>query len=857
MIMKIMRSLFLITFIYFSTYSTYSQSPNQIIKMRTNPNMRYLEHLIKDKIDSMRLKAKIHPLANDSAMYLASKDHAEYLSKVNKVTHHQIIEGKETPQKRIELYGGSHDKIHEFLGVAYVHIPIKNISENKKSPAQITLQTYGSVANYLLKKWSKDAGVMAQFLSNSNFTIGLSAKLNKLSNEVHLVGIIGRPYLKFSFTENKKMFPYSKFVMYDQISSFKDVKGVDNVDMPYDLKEPSSPSQCEECLNTIEKSKFNIYEKNGNVFVSSRDISSLKSLFSSDKNGLMLEYVIYDTYHWGNPEYYTKPSRRNKKYFFNGEVLKPKYGNALKNGFDDKKGKFKILLGKLPKIESYYELNLWVIYNKKPCKLIRNHTVEGDHLALYQNIDLRYDFPVDTFEFKPNTDTISFSYLFNDGLYEFNSTNARTLKHAIESHTGHAKYKIEVTSYVPVVDYTYEPKDVNRATRAIKDSIVSVLGKKANIFFSKEYDWKSFNFMINDTEDSIYLNQERKSIRSAFKNYDKKKKYGKKLATHWHTDVEVVFYHDTLAELFQDFKNSLDKLNTTENLDRNEVHRVELLQKYLFEYADTNHVDPKSLIKINKIVHKPQLAKIMNNQAVFEYTHIWQKDHNQEILDDFYDLTKYTALEVNNPSPIHMYNHLAFSINHWTSTTYDKSFKSNKIKAELLTLEKQGYVKKSDPIHAAFDLKAVFYYYKHRSNSKAAELYKKTLAEIKEIYGIKKGVDTSIALCKTLIYYGKKEEALEIIQPFVQELKPNDKALELYYLLEFKHVPVNTKNLDDNFYDNLVKSGDIMNSDVWCNMFVTPSKISFQAFDYEPLHTKYCEKCSQKQNHATMLLKKK
>ncbi|MFP4048301.1 MAG: hypothetical protein ACLFT4_11155, partial [Bacteroidales bacterium] len=60
-----------------------------------------LEHYTKELIDSVRKKHELSALANDSALYLASKDHARYLENKSSITHLQDIDRKATPHLRI------------------------------------------------------------------------------------------------------------------------------------------------------------------------------------------------------------------------------------------------------------------------------------------------------------------------------------------------------------------------------------------------------------------------------------------------------------------------------------------------------------------------------------------------------------------------------------------------------------------------------------------------------------------------------------------------------------------------------------------------------------------------------------
>lgn len=73
--------------------------------MISNPHL--LEHYTKKMIDSVRQAHDLEPLSNDSILYLAARDQANYLKDKSSIGHIQDIDRKATPQLRTGFYGGS------------------------------------------------------------------------------------------------------------------------------------------------------------------------------------------------------------------------------------------------------------------------------------------------------------------------------------------------------------------------------------------------------------------------------------------------------------------------------------------------------------------------------------------------------------------------------------------------------------------------------------------------------------------------------------------------------------------------------------------------------------------------------
>lgn len=117
-----MKLKFLLIYIFLSFFG-FSQNPNEVIDSK-NLNVKYLEYLIKNEIDHVRLDLGIPKLVNDSILYLASKDHTEFLNRKHILSHYEESNTKKyTPQNRADFFGAKNYQVGENL----VQIPLNTV----------------------------------------------------------------------------------------------------------------------------------------------------------------------------------------------------------------------------------------------------------------------------------------------------------------------------------------------------------------------------------------------------------------------------------------------------------------------------------------------------------------------------------------------------------------------------------------------------------------------------------------------------------------------------------------------------------------------------------------------------------
>ena len=137
--MRRFTNIFLLLFLIISGEIAFAQKIDY-----SNIDYNYLEDLIKTGIDSLRNEKKLPALYKDSILFLASKNHSDYLFKTDKTGHYQKENPEmETPHKRIAFYGGNYLTTGENVAKSFLFIPLQS---DKKSQKTITVSDYKTAA---------------------------------------------------------------------------------------------------------------------------------------------------------------------------------------------------------------------------------------------------------------------------------------------------------------------------------------------------------------------------------------------------------------------------------------------------------------------------------------------------------------------------------------------------------------------------------------------------------------------------------------------------------------------------------------------------------------------------------------
>ena len=132
---------------------TFSGSLNFLLAQEIDPDnfdRHLLERLVKLKIDSVRKALNLEALSNDSLLYLAALDQAEYLLKRKEIGHEQPGRKKHTPMDRAHYYKADFPEIGENVERIFYLV---NLQMPKVSKKPVFIKTYQEAAYELAEGW--------------------------------------------------------------------------------------------------------------------------------------------------------------------------------------------------------------------------------------------------------------------------------------------------------------------------------------------------------------------------------------------------------------------------------------------------------------------------------------------------------------------------------------------------------------------------------------------------------------------------------------------------------------------------------------------------------------------------------
>lgn len=510
-------------------------------------------------------------------------------------------------------------------------------------------------------------------------------------------------------------------------------------------------------------------------------------------------------------------------------------------------------MGQIPKVNGYYEWNLWLICNKKICMKRHFDTYCGDGIALYESLQLKENLRREPYEFSLEFDTVVQKVSFDDDQFHFDQSAINKVKSTIENRDPKYDYtSINLKIINPIIPLRKDARGAyNNSKKELLDSLKNNIYKDIQVQTIDTVDLSYFNKLIAQNEDSALMNLPYNQLIDSLKQAKFGKKYIEDDWANRYAEIEFIHSKDTLKHLLGELREHLHYAVKHDTLEDHKVLETEQIQHYLFQYIERNELDPKILLEMNHIATRPELARVINNQAWYEYEVIDPTHEDEVILKDAYKKFKYVALDSIATAPIYRYNHFAFSINHWEKKTYDRAYRSGKIRAAFKELKRDTNIKDIDHIERVYDLKAAHYYAQFPDNSKAIRLREKMVDGIEQMYSQSTDKDTLARLASILVFYGRQQRAFEILKPLIDAGYKDKEAYKLYLKLAFEHAPPDLDDINYAYYIKLMSADETIGVNEWCDLFVGPCNISFQAFEYEPLRKKYCEKCAKKGNYAT------
>ncbi len=188
--MKIYSQLLILAIPTLSMVSAFAQEPNTKMDPK-NLNTQFIAHLVKIKIDSVRIQNHQFALIEDEHLQKAAEHHANYLTKKSILSHFEKEnDDMRTPYDRV--YNFTHKlklSVGENVMSSYVFVLTK--SKNQKPHKAIT---YAQAANDIVIGWVNSPDHFKNIVHGTYTLTGVAIGFDKRSNELKAVQVFAEKY---------------------------------------------------------------------------------------------------------------------------------------------------------------------------------------------------------------------------------------------------------------------------------------------------------------------------------------------------------------------------------------------------------------------------------------------------------------------------------------------------------------------------------------------------------------------------------------------------------------------------------------------------------------------------------------
>jgi uncharacterized protein YkwD len=858
----------------FISFSSAGQKPNDPISFN-GLNEKFLEHLIKEKIDEVRINHNLLPLANDSILFIASKFHASYLSKKGQLSHYEPENPEmETPQKRVNYFKAINYYVGENVAQTSINVHMKD-----KKGHVFTNETYEQVATDFVTMWVNSPGHYKNIITADYNATGLSVWADTKTHIIYAVQKFATVLFKYKFVENKSLFPYSNYISPSVINSFQNASSfLHKGKHAFNLKNPKKESYLK---YELAKPDFafgltSIEVVNNSIYLSSFSYRAILNILRKRKDGFAAEIVRYQPEDCGNPEYYTKPSRRNNQCLFSGRVLKPVYKKdalkAFKPGGKKRKQilekiekgktkKYMLKLGKLPKnISGYAEINLVVIQKKRVVDIKRFSAFCGDTLEKFYHLPFYEDSVYNNSELTEYYQNTSFSIPFQKGKTEYKLTDIKPITDSLLSESFSADtITIKAYSSVEGIESINKQLQEQRA-KNIVSLISQQQNEKLNTQISVEENWALFESQIEKNKDLFqYKDLSHEQIKEKLTDTSEQRRVedflSKQRVAHiWIHAKQIVNDQNVekyISKKIKPLKSQALKFSKTETklhvVFNQFIDSLKLYMEVAYNNIQSGIIKPEFFAEFNlsdgELFNNYNLLKLkywIQIQKNSKYERAWVKKVYGDLVNMYNKNASSFFINFNMLNLIQTYGKdLGVSI---SDDQRDKYIYELRL---LQTNEKEKEMVDKLAINFWFSV-CKLPEYQQQKNS--IPLYRKCMQGIHD-YFVHRELSTEDLnkLAKFYIFQCRADWAYEILWPEFEQTKNNPEGLILLSKLLYQNYE-ETSNAD--YYEFLIKVYDRIGKAAWCPMFIGPCNISFQALDYEYFRNFYCSKCSDYLNYA-------
>lgn len=886
----------LLTLLLLIGIRSFAQSPDDPLPV-SGINIKYLEHLVKTGVDSVRIAHNLPPLRNDIWLYKAATLHAAYMDSVNKLTHDEPgFKNRFAPSDRVLYCGGT-----DFSGVGenclytFAHTPLKDKHENV-----YVNDTYGQMAHNMVNSWVNSPGHYRNIITPGYEFTGVAVAINPKTGKYYAAQVFGTRagYKPYTSAEDS-VFDYSSFVPPPVTSSFNQVSHEPHsVKHAWKLKAPKDTLHtCALCMagNFTPGRGTTMFVKNGKIIFRTKDTEYMQWLLNNRRDGLAAEIVTYKPVDCGNPQFYEKPSRRNGQCVFNGRVLKPLYKKKLKRGFKKKKkykfrekiqiasreddslslrGKFRvwnkvfsypydaeyfeIVLGKLPKhTTGFIEYNLVVIQKKQVCAIKHFTSYCGEDWKYTVTSEHPVSFYPDTLVLKPIKAKRTFTVPFEQNKYEYSPKDIRPFLDSLST-SAFFIHSAVIEAYASVEgSETINKALQQRRSQSIVQAMQTTQRDTFPFTIKTDENWALFEKQIQRTPAlAVFKGKSREEVKKMLLDtamahmaepWLSKQRYARitlqvsiqptpKPTCEWLNERYKTWTDSVIKSIF--------KARYLDSLSR--------LQNYEFSLLLQHKADTQCFRK-RKFPTKEIFHHLRWRQAWMVRYHLDNKTDtlkaDKKLFTESYFIASNNLLpQYWEPVFCATELYLRYGILNNPLTGDDPGVFLNLL-GWLAQTAPDSMQRTIEDLTVTWHYLAVPYY--EEKGKKFKDYVFASLYEIKRYWENGQMNDSiGVKLAKYFIEHDAVAMAYNVINPIATKPEPNHEALILYIKLHYAHYEEADSSYFNEYLELLRWSRSYLTHDEWCEIFVGPCNVSFQLFDHEGARELYCEECAGYPNYA-------
>ncbi len=824
--MKILLSYFLIA-LYFASFA-------QTEKF----DQKKLEHLVKTKIDDFRQSKGLNILVNDSILFIAAQDHAQYLDGEKTITHYQKIASKKTPQNRADFYGA----INYQVGENIVEVSLDGSEEN--------------IAQQMVTAWLNSPGHYANIVTADYDLTGLAIHYNSKKKTVVAVqkfAIVNQFYV---IENNKSLFPFAEEVPKKIADQFVTSLPKKHKRHAYGIKTKKKKEICENSNSSIfSNANIELNAKGDSLYIGikKRALSKVKNYFKKKKDGLTLEFVMFKYNYSCDIRDNTKiPTRRNGRCEFDGPIIEPTYKASILEQIKDREDYYRlkrirlhreeciwINLGKFPeKVKGEkFEINLLVLKKNRVCNIVSTHSACGKKmvnplpkLPYFDNLTPVTYSP----KLKPAIKKIRVNFGKNE-----TKNNSTVIEEAIDelNLNHHEIFNANIEAFASVEGSLKGNQNLfKKRAEGVLKKFEEHQDSSINYTLKTQENWRMFFKQIDTTNlahlkelDTLEIRKYVNKNNTQLEHFLSKQRYA------YITLYTRPKINNNNLILFakENFKNIIksNKFTTTN------VKKLTEIQQFLYDKVSKGILHPDS-VSLNYPIEKEKLVQLRFNELMFNYR--YKKNLS--------DLEMYYQFETMNKTP-HQNELITFNFKSaFFNAKINRGIKKRIDNTSWIISKMQKLNFSEDTIYP-FKLHKnhliVNRYYSDQGGRLVPTL--KALSFIKKHYDgclDTMSADFKFKLAKYYVFAKNYFWAMERLKPLAEI--PNYK--HSVYILYLK-VYNNLKAYSPEYYDinlKLSNAVDKLTNDEWCNLFIGFCNINFHIFDDQSLKNLYCLKCRSK-----------